>query len=218
MWHHADEARGGLGAAVPALAPLYRGIGKIDALTVDPHKTLSVPVGCGALRVPDPAHLHTAFAHQASYLTADEPDALPWLSHATIELIRPGTRALSLWATLNRLGRAGITSLIAHYLTLADQLRYKITAEPRLELLAGGSWPVARFRITDPGSGDRDALHARVARRVQAGGRAYLATVAVRGRTVLRACLCNYRTTVVQAAGSPPCGRCRTPPYGAREK
>ncbi|MFF3204017.1 pyridoxal phosphate-dependent decarboxylase family protein [Streptomyces sp. NPDC002962] len=195
MWHHADGAWGGLGAAVPLLAPHYGGVDGVDSLTVDPHKTLSVPVGCGALLVPDPAHLHTAFAHQASYLTAGEPDALPWLSHATIELTRPGTRALSLWATLHHLGRDGVTGLIEHYLTLAGRLRERITAEPRLQLVAGGPWPVACFRITDPNGGEPDALHTRIARRVQENGRVYLATVAVHGRTVLRAALCNYRTT-----------------------
>ncbi|WP_369372681.1 aspartate aminotransferase family protein [Streptomyces sp. cg36] len=195
MWHHADGAWGGLGAAVPALAPLYRGIENVDSLTVDPHKTLSVPVGCGALLVPDPAHLHTAFAHRASYLTSGEPDVLPWLSHATIELTRPGTRALALWATLNHLGHDGITALIEQYLTLADRLRHKITAEPRLELMSGGPWPVVCFRLTAQDHGDQDQLHTRIAHRVQAAGRAYLATVAVRDRTVLRACLCNYRTT-----------------------
>ncbi|MBO1333288.1 aminotransferase class V-fold PLP-dependent enzyme [Streptomyces sp. VRA16 Mangrove soil] len=195
MWHHADGAWGGLGAAVPALAPLYRGVGDVDSLTVDPHKTLSVPVGCGALLVPDPGHLHTAFAHRASYLTAGETDALPWLSHSTVELTRPGTRALALWATLNHLGRDGVTALIEHYLTLAARLRDKITADPRLELLAGGPWPAACFRVTDVAPDDADALHTRVARRIQEGGRAYLATVEVRGRTVLRACVCNYRTT-----------------------
>ncbi|MYW70199.1 aminotransferase class V-fold PLP-dependent enzyme [Streptomyces sp. SID8379] len=195
MWHHADGAWGGLGAVVPALAPQYVGLGGVDSLTVDPHKTLSVPVGCGALLVPDPEHLHTAFAHQASYLTADEPDALPWLSHATIELTRPGTRALGLWATLHHLGRDGVTDLMEHYLTLAQRLRERITAEPRLHLLAGGPWPVACFRITDPNEGDPDSLHTRIARRVQDNGHVYLATVAVHERTVLRACLCNYRTT-----------------------
>ncbi|WP_327399779.1 pyridoxal-dependent decarboxylase [Streptomyces sp. NBC_01288] len=195
MWHHADGAWGGLGAAVPTLAPHYTGVDGVDSLTVDPHKTLSVPVGCGALLVPDPEHLHTAFAHQASYLTAGEPDALPWLSHATIELTRPGTRALALWATLHHLGRDGVTGLIEHYLALADRLRERITAETRLQLLAGGPWPVACFRITDPDEDDADALHTRIARRVQDNGRAYLATVAVQGRTVLRAALCNYRTT-----------------------
>ncbi|WP_405015651.1 pyridoxal-dependent decarboxylase [Kitasatospora sp. NBC_00070] len=195
MWHHADGAWGGLGAAVPALAPRYQGVGDLDSMTVDPHKTLSVPVGCGALLVPDPEHLHTAFAHQASYLAAAEPDALPWLSHSTIELTRPGTRALALWATLQHLGRDGVTDLIEHYLRLAEELRDRITAEPRLELLAGGPWPVACFRVTDTRSSDPDALQTRVARRVQENGRAYLATVAVRGSTALRACLCNYRTT-----------------------
>ncbi|MFE3493078.1 pyridoxal phosphate-dependent decarboxylase family protein [Streptomyces sp. NPDC059175] len=194
MWHHVDGAWGGLGAAVPALAAHYRGVGGVDSLTVDPHKTLNVPVGCGALLVPHPEHLHTAFAHRASYLTG-EPDALPWLSHATVELTRPGTRALALWATLHHLGSDGVTALMEHYLALADRLREQITAEPRLELLAGGPWPVACFRITDQNGGDPDALHARIARRVQDNGRAYLATVAVQGRTVLRACLCNYRTT-----------------------
>lgn len=195
MWHHADGAWGGLGAAVPALALRYAGVDGVDSLTVDPHKTLSVPVGCGALLVPDPEHLHSAFAHQASYLTAGEPNAPRWLSHSTIELTRPGTRALGLWATLHHLGRDGVTALIEHYVALADQLRERITAEPRLQLLAGGPWPVACFRITDPDGGHPDALHTRIACRVQDNGRAYLATVAVHGRTVLRAALCNYRTT-----------------------
>ncbi|MFJ8623352.1 pyridoxal phosphate-dependent decarboxylase family protein [Kitasatospora sp. NPDC093550] len=194
MWHHADGAWGGLGAVVPALAHLYRGVAALDSMTVDPHKTLSVPVGCGALLVTDPEHLHTAFAHRASYLTPGEPDTLPWLSHATIELTRPGTRALALWATLHHLGRDGVTALLQHYLTLAERLREKITASPRLELVAGGPWPVACFRLTGTVAPDADALHTRVARRVQTAGRAYLATVTVHDRTVLRACLCNYTT------------------------
>ncbi|WP_330328918.1 hypothetical protein OHS33_03630 [Streptomyces sp. NBC_00536] len=92
-------------------------------------------------------------------------------------------------------GIGGVTTLIEHYLTLADQLRDKTSAEPRLQLLAGGPWPVVCFRIADPDEGDPDTLHAGVARHVQDNGRAHLATVAVRGRTVLRACMCNYRTT-----------------------
>ncbi|MFJ9948586.1 pyridoxal-dependent decarboxylase [Kitasatospora sp. NPDC091207] len=99
MWHHADGDWGGLGAAVPALAPLHQGVDELDSTTVDPHQTLSVPVERGALLVPDPEHLPTACAHQACYLTAGEPGVLPWLSHATIELTRPGARALTLWAT-----------------------------------------------------------------------------------------------------------------------
>ncbi|MEK2488691.1 pyridoxal-dependent decarboxylase [Kitasatospora purpeofusca] len=197
MWHHADGAWGGLGALVPELAPLYRGVADLDSLTVDPHKTLSVPVGCGAALVTDPARLRDAFSFRASYLDGDQD--WPWLSDYTIELTRPGTRALTLWATLRQLGRSGATALLQQYQDLAHYLRRRIQGHPGLELCAGGPLPVVCFRLTaDPDASRPNPqadLHAAVAARVQARGHAYLATVSHDGETVLRACVCNYLTT-----------------------
>ncbi|QUN16756.1 pyridoxal phosphate-dependent decarboxylase family protein [Nocardia seriolae] len=186
MWHHADGAWGGLGARVPRWADAYRGMTEIDSLTVDPHKTLSVPVGCGAALVTDPDRLRAAFGFRASYLDSDEH--LPWMSEYTFELTRPGTRALALWATLHQLGRAGVTALLEHYDRMADYLRERIETHPRLELLACGPLPVVCFRVTGVAS------HTALATAVQARGRAYLATVDHDGETVLRACICNHRT------------------------
>ncbi|MFJ9022988.1 hypothetical protein ACIRPU_23900 [Streptomyces sp. NPDC102259] len=111
-----------------------------------------------------------------------------------MELTRPGTRALTLWATLHHLGRTGVTELLEHYLALAAELRSRIAAHPLLELRAGGPLPVACFRVrTD--APDPDALHADIAQYVQEAGRAYLASVTHHGETILRACICNHRTT-----------------------
>lgn len=186
MWHHADGAWGGLGTQVPSWAPAYAGIAEIDSLTVDPHKTLSVPVGCGAALVTDPQRLRAAFGFRASYLDSDEN--LPWMSEYTFELTRPGTRALALWATLHQLGRAGVTALLEHYDRMAGYLRERIEAEPRLELLACGPLPVVCFRVAGLTG------HTELAEAVQDRGRAYLATVDYDGETVLRACVCNHRT------------------------
>ncbi|MFD9320299.1 hypothetical protein ACFWDQ_21950 [Streptomyces sp. NPDC060053] len=110
-----------------------------------------------------------------------------------MELTRPGTRALTLWATLHHLGRTGATEL-EHYLALAAELRSRIAAHPLLELRAGGPLPVACFRVrTD--APDPDAFHAGIAQYVQDAGRAYLATVTHQGETILRACICNHQTT-----------------------
>ncbi|WP_230195857.1 pyridoxal phosphate-dependent decarboxylase family protein [Streptomyces coriariae] len=197
MWHHGDGAWGGLGALVPELAPLYRGVADLDSLTVDPHKTLSVPVGCGAALVTDPARLRDAFAFRASYLDGDQD--WPWMSDYTIELTRPGTRALTLWATLRQLGRSGVTDLLQHYQDLAEYLRRRVQQHPAMELCNEGPLPVVCFRLAHgPGTGLPDAradLHTAVAARVQARGHAYLATVCHDGETVLRACVCNYLTT-----------------------
>ncbi|MEV6796316.1 hypothetical protein AB0M87_30955 [Streptomyces sp. NPDC051320] len=110
-----------------------------------------------------------------------------------MELTRPGTRALTLWATLQHLGRIGVTQLLEQYLELAAQLRSRIAAHPLLELRAGGPLPVACFRIcTD--AADPDAFHTYVAQQVQDAGRAHLATVTHQGGTILRACICNHQT------------------------
>ncbi|MFF2554490.1 pyridoxal phosphate-dependent decarboxylase family protein [Nocardia sp. NPDC058058] len=186
MWHHADGAWGGLGARVPRWADAFRGIAEIDSLTVDPHKTLSVPVGCGAALVTDPGRLRAAFGVRASYLEGNEN--LPWMSEYTFELTRPGTRALALWATLHQLGRAGVTNLLEHYDRMAAYLRERVEQHPRLRLLPCGPLPVVCFQVRDIDS------HADLAAAVQARGRAYLATVDYDGETVLRACICNHRT------------------------
>ncbi|MFE3193426.1 pyridoxal phosphate-dependent decarboxylase family protein [Nocardia sp. NPDC059240] len=187
MWHHADGAWGGLGIQVPKWAPAYQGIDEIDSLTVDPHKTLSVPVGCGAALVTDPTRLRAAFGFRASYLDSDEH--LPWMSEYTFELTRPGTRAFTLWATLHQLGRSGVATLLDHYDRMADHLRARITDHPDLELLPCGPLPVVCFRVRDLTS------HTALAEAIQSQGRAYLATVDYNGETVLRACICNHRTT-----------------------
>ncbi|MGW2402739.1 pyridoxal phosphate-dependent decarboxylase family protein [Kitasatospora sp. NPDC001664] len=197
LWHHADGAWGGLGALVPELAPLYRGVADLDSLTVDPHKTLSVPVGCGAALVTEPSLLRDAFGFRASYLDGDQD--WPWMSDYTIELTRPGTRALTLWATLRQLGRSGVIALLQHYQDLAHYLRRRVQEHPALELCAGGPLPVVCFRLAvNSGTGSADSradLHTAVAAHVQARGHAYLATVGHEGETVLRACVCNYLTT-----------------------
>ncbi|MEV0987001.1 aminotransferase class V-fold PLP-dependent enzyme [Streptomyces sp. NPDC049949] len=196
LWHHADGAWGGLGALVPELAPSYRGVAGLDSLTVDPHKSLSVPVGCGAALVTDPSRLRDAFTFRASYLEGDQD--WPWMSDYTIELTRPGTRALTLWATLRHLGRSGVAALLQRHQDLAGYMRQRVREHPLLDLCTSGPLPVVCFRLAahpEAGRQGRTDLHTAVAARVQARGHAYLATVSHDGQTVLRACVCNYLTT-----------------------
>lgn len=47
-------AYGGLGAAHLELAPHYDGVAELDSLTVDPRKTLNVPISSGAALVANP--------------------------------------------------------------------------------------------------------------------------------------------------------------------
>lgn len=192
MWHHADGAYGGLGAAHPELAAHYTGIDGVDSLTVDPHKTLNVPIGCGAALVTEPDRLRGAFTLKASYLDGDAE--WPWLSDYTIELTRPAGRAFTVWAVLHQLGRDGVAELFGGYLRLTALLRELIDAHPDLEAVAGGPWSITCFRYRVGDRPDADAFTAAVAARLRERGRAFLGTVEIGGRTALRASICNHRT------------------------
>ncbi|MEV6243065.1 pyridoxal-dependent decarboxylase [Lentzea sp. NPDC051838] len=194
MWHHGDGAYGGLGAAHPALAPHYEGVGQLDSLTIDPHKTLNTPIACGAALVTKPARLQEAFTVEASYLEGN--DDWPWLSDYTVELTRPGDRALAVHAVLHHLGRQGVTALIDGYLRHTEHLRRLVDEEPELELAAAGPWSITCLRYRPAGyDGDLDDLTARIAAEVQRRGAAFLATVRVHGELALRVSICGHRTT-----------------------
>ena len=60
-WLHVDGAYGAVGAALPELAPRYRGIERADSVAMDPHKWLYVPYEAGATLVRDPATLRAMF-------------------------------------------------------------------------------------------------------------------------------------------------------------
>ncbi|GLZ27832.1 amino acid decarboxylase [Lentzea sp. NBRC 105346] len=194
MWHHGDGAYGGLGATHPALAPHYEGIAELDSLTIDPHKTLNTPIACGAALVTKPARLRETFTVEASYLEGNEE--WPWLSDYTVELTRPGDRALAVHAVLHQLGKRGVTALIDGYLTHTEHLRRLVDEIPELELVAAGPWSITCLRYRPAGyDGDVEDLNARIAQEIQRRGAAFVATVRVQGELTLRVSICGHRTT-----------------------
>lgn len=146
MWHHGDGAYGGLGAVHPDLAAHYDGVAELDSLTVDPHKTLNVPISCGAALVTNADSLRAAFSAQASYL--DGNDDWPWLSEYILKLTRPSGRALTVWAVLHQLGKRGVIELLDYYLRHAQLLRELISEQPDLHLVTGGPWAITCFRYS----------------------------------------------------------------------
>jgi glutamate/tyrosine decarboxylase-like PLP-dependent enzyme/putative methionine-R-sulfoxide reductase with GAF domain len=187
VWLHVDGSYGAPAVLAPAVRPLLRGIERADSVALDPHKWLYVPVDAGALLVRRPQALREAFTLVPPYLTV--ADEAPWLSEYGPEQTRP-FRALRVWAAMKATGRAGYRALIEHDLALAARLADAVAADDRLELVSRGL-SIVCFRVR-AGS---DALQSDVARRIQLGGEAFLATTVAGGRTCLRACVINPLTT-----------------------
>ncbi len=203
LWLHVDGAYGGFFATAPSLHDHFRGMERADSLVIDPHKCLSVPVGCGAVLVRDATLLFDASSLIAPYLamgrgTSLYGGTLPWFSDYGLELSRPFT-ALGVWMVLLQLGREGVAAQVLRYHTLARLLASLVEEDVDFELLSPVTLSTVCFRFA-PASlqGDEQALaqvNRNLVEAVQVGGEAFLAGTTVQDRYVLRCCLMHHRAT-----------------------
>src|SRR5215212_5299851 len=157
LWLHVDGAYGGVGVLDPSVAGQYAGLGRVDSLTLDPHKWLSVPVECGCVLVRDGALLRETFSLVPPYLRTEEGKGfggLPWYSEYGFQQTR-GFRALKLWSTLLLAGRDGIAQHVIRCNALARRLGAMIDEAEDLELLAPVDLSVVCFRYLPPSQRER---------------------------------------------------------------
>lgn len=197
LWLHVDAAYGGFAALAPSARPLFAGIAEADSVTLDPHKWLYLPVGCGCVLYKDPATARAAFSHRADYtrpIGLERDEAFAFWDYGP-ELTRP-FRALDLWLLIKYAGAARLGQAIEENISCARHLEELVKASDDFEMLAPVELSVVCFRYAPRGfAGDLNALNERVLVASQRAGGSYLSNATVRGHFALRACVLNYRTT-----------------------
>ncbi|HKI95766.1 MAG TPA: pyridoxal-dependent decarboxylase [Gemmatimonadales bacterium] len=196
LWYHVDGAYGGVGAALPELAELYRGLALADSIAIDPHKWLYVPYEAGAVLVRERDALQRAFATKASYLEVGEDDYFngPLWFHQQGPQLSRGFRALKVWAVMRQIGVAGYRALWRKDIAAATELRRLVTAHPQLEALGTSPLSICCFRYV-PERGDADLFNRRLLNRIQVDGRVFVSGTTVHDQFCLRACIVNFHTT-----------------------
>ncbi len=193
LWLHVDGAYGALASL--AIPEAFRGMDRAQSLSLDPHKWLYQPTGCGCLLYRDPAAARRAFSHSGDYaraLTSDPVEGFAFFEES-IELSRP-VRALTIWLSLRYYGLRGFQESIREDLHLAQVLAAAIDAEPRLERLAPVPLSAVCFRYV-AATGDLDALNEAILKQVIRRGRVYFSNATIHAKFALRACIVNHRTT-----------------------
>jgi aromatic-L-amino-acid decarboxylase len=193
LWMHIDGAYGAL--ASMAIPEAFDGIALADSISLDPHKWLYQPTGCGCLLYRDPADARRAFSHSAEYARTLSSDAIEGFAffEESIELSRP-FRALGLWLSLRYHGLRAFQQSIRDDLNLAQILAEAVDSEPNLERLAPVALSAVCFRFAGQAD-DLNALNARILDRVIRRGRVYISNASINGAFALRACVVNHRTT-----------------------
>jgi glutamate/tyrosine decarboxylase-like PLP-dependent enzyme len=192
-WLHVDGAYGGLFMLCEEGRAVLAGIERADTVALDPHKTLFLPYGTGAVVARDGRHLLDAFSASADYIRPlGETGVGPSPADLSPELTRH-FRALRLWLPLQIAGVAAFRAAQSEKIGLA---RY---FHARLAKMAGwdpGQPPdlsVVAFRFR-PASGDADAFNEALLRRLQEGGRVFLSGTRIEGAAWLRCAILSFRT------------------------
>jgi glutamate/tyrosine decarboxylase-like PLP-dependent enzyme len=193
LWYHIDAAWGGAAILVPKLRSALAGIERADSITFDAHKWLSVPMAAGMYLTRHPQILGETFGMDTAYMPR-EAKGMP--VHDPYSHSMQWSRrfiGLKVFLSLAVAGWEGYRAALTHQTAMGDELRRELAASGWRVI---NQTPLPTVCFVDGRSGDDDQkqyLEA-VARDIVAGGKAWLSTARVAGKTVLRACVTNYLT------------------------
>lgn len=209
LWLHVDAAYGGFFLLTERGRRVLAGIERADSIVLDPHKSLFLPYGTGALLVKDGAALRRAHGLTADYMPPlSQDDEQVDFCEISPELSRPW-RGLRLWLPLKLLGIAPFRQALDEKLDLAQWAAGELRAMPAVEILAEPELSLLAFRLAPPGlaaaaaatgpaaavAGERlDRLNRDWLARTNARRRVYLTGTLLGDRFALRICVLSFRT------------------------
>jgi len=207
FWLHVDGAYGAAAVLCKQGQKLLQGLEQADSLILDPHKWLFQPYEMGCVLVRNMGWLKEAYCVRPEYL-ADVHSIGSEIHFCDygIQLTR-GFRALKLWMSLKVFGLGAFRDAVMHGIRTAEfaeslirkSAQWEITVPAQLGMLT------FRYRLQRHGqkdfdsssgtNGAEDVLNQRLATQIIWDGYASLTTTKLHGRTVLRMCTINPRTT-----------------------
>lgn len=192
MWYHVDGAYGGFFILCDAKKHLFKGIEKADSLVIDPHKSLFLPYGLGAVLVKNKEAVFHSHVYRASYMQ-DAVKEEPIISPADLspELTKH-FRGLRLWIPLQFHGIAPFAACLEEKLLLTTYFRERLQAigfkvGPEPDLSVSYFW----YPATNVDAYNKSLLEA-----IHDDGEVFLSSTIINGRFVIRMAILSFRTKI----------------------
>ena len=199
LWFHVDAAYGGFFLLTERGRVRMEGIRLADSIVLDPHKSLFLPYGTGALLVRDQADLGSSFPFSGTYMhTAQEyaPDDIMSLSP---ELTRD-FRGLRVWLPIKMLGIKPFRDQLDEKLDLAQWMAQALSRIPHIRVVASPQLSIFAFKLHPPGEGDLDGLNKRFLDAINRRGNILLSPfrdLRYPGGFAIRVAILSFRTTLI---------------------
>ncbi len=193
LWFHVDGAYGGLFALCPEGKEILQGIDKSDSLVIDPHKSLFLPFGSGAVLVREKKNLFNAHNYEANYMQ----DAIEVENELSPGELSPEFtkhfRGLRMWLPLKLFGVSVFRAALSEKLYLARYFYEKVQEIQGIEVGPFPQLSVVIFRYL-PDCGDTNKFNQRLIQEIQEDGRIFLSSTLLEGKFTLRLAVLCFRT------------------------
>ena len=197
IWFHIDGAYGAAAVITEKGRLLLKGMERADTLVLDPHKLLFQPFEMGCLLVREANWLEKTFSKVPEYLEdaeAKEGEVNFW--ERGVQLTRR-FRALKLWLSVQVFGWEAFKEGIQTGFRSAEFVEELVKDLPDWRVVTPAQLGLVtfRFEVPDLDEGQLDKLNRALVQDMIADGYAMISSTILHGRTVLRMCTINPRTT-----------------------
>ena len=195
-WFHVDGAYGGLFSLCDEGKAKLRGIERANSVALDPHKTLFLPYGTGAVLVRDGARLLSSFSASADYiqpLGESEVGVSP--AELSPELTRH-FRALRLWLPLQLAGTDAFKAAQTEKLKLARYFHARLSEIEGFDAAPEPQLSVVAFRYIPADGSDPDAFTEQLLLDLLEEGRIMFSGTMIDGAYYVRCAILSFRTHV----------------------
>lgn len=197
LWYHVDAAYGGPAAKLESMSHLFAGLEEADSVVVNPHKWLYVPFEAACILVKDPDKLRRTFSLIPDYLRSneDEGDRTDMMEYQLP--LTKSFKSLKVWMTLKAFGSKRLRETIQRDIDNAQYLQSLIEKSDDFEMLTPVPLSIACFRYVPAGLDEKrlNDLNQKLAHAIEQDGRIFLTATKIKGKTALRTCFINPRTT-----------------------
>jgi len=193
LWFHVDGAYGAFFALCIEGQTILSGMNQSDSLVLDPHKTLFLPFGTGALLLRDQELLGPAHGGRGSYMIDMDSDAHELSPAYVSPELTKHFRGLRMWLPLKLLGVAPFRAALSEKIYLA---RY---AYERLNMMDGiqvGPYPdlsIVTYRYV-PKKGDANEFNRSLVKNLHQDGRVFMTSTQIGSTVVMRMAVGSFRT------------------------
>ncbi|WP_436515733.1 pyridoxal phosphate-dependent decarboxylase family protein [Ekhidna sp. To15] len=193
LWFHVDAAYGGFFRMLPEIKERSKGIEKADSVTLDPHKSLFLPFGTGAVLIKNLKALYQAHRYTADYLQ-DLVDSDSEVNAADVspELTKH-FRGLRMWLPLKLFGLKPFRAALEEKMLLAQYFRAELNKVEGFEVGPVPDLSIAIFRYV-PESGEANSLNEKLIKAIQDDGRIFLSSTTIHGIFWIRIAVVVFRT------------------------